>query len=60
MLDRIVEPEVMDTEEDAIEYNLIPNSDVNAAFVEEVLNVSSINAINLADLGTGPAHIPII
>lgn len=60
MLARILEPEVMDTEEDAAEYNSIPNNDVNAAFVEEVLNVSPINAIRLVDLGSGPAHIPIL
>ena len=60
MLARILEPEVMDTEEDAIEYNSIPNNDVNTAFVEEVLNLSPINAISLVDLGSGPAHIPIL
>lgn len=60
MLVRILEPEVMDTEEDASEYNSIPNNDVNTAFVEEVLNLSPINAIRLVDLGSGPAHIPIL
>jgi len=60
MLARILEPEVMDTEEDAIEYNSIPNNDVNTVFVEEVLNLSPINAITLVDLGSGPAHIPIL
>jgi tRNA1(Val) A37 N6-methylase TrmN6 len=60
MLDRILEPEVMDTEEDALEYDSIPNDDVNAAFVEEVLNLSPINATRLVDLGSGPAHIPIL
>jgi len=60
MLARILEPEVMDTEEDAFEYNSIPNNDVNTAFVEEVLNLSPINAIRLVDLGSGPAHIPIL
>lgn len=60
MLVRILEPEVMDTEEDASEYNSIPNNDVNIAFVDEVLNLSPINAIRLVDLGSGPAHIPIL
>ena len=60
MLARILEPEVMDTEEDAVEYNSIPNNDVNTAFVEEVLDLSPINAIRLVDLGSGPAHIPIL
>lgn len=60
MLARILEPEVMDTAEDAIQYNSIPNNDVNLAFVEEVLGFSPVNAIRLVDLGSGPAHIPIL
>tara|TARA_B100000614_G_scaffold259310_1_gene283604 strand:+ start:750 stop:1415 length:666 start_codon:yes stop_codon:yes gene_type:complete len=60
MLARILEPEVMDTEEDANEYNSIPNTEVNTAFVEEVLKLSPVNAIRLVDLGCGPAHIPIL
>ena len=60
MLARILEPEIMDTAEDATEYNSIPNDDINAAFVEEVLNLLPINAIKLVDLGSGPAHIPIL
>lgn len=60
MLARILEPEVMDTEEDASEYNSIPNNDVNTNFVEEVLNLLPINAVRLVDLGSGPAHIPIL
>lgn len=60
MLFRILEPEIMDTEEDAIEYNSIPNDDVNSAFVEEVLKLSPVNANKLVDLGSGPAHIPIL
>ncbi|MSO13382.1 protein YxbB [Rickettsiales endosymbiont of Trichoplax sp. H2] len=60
MLSRVLEPEIMDTEEDAAEYDSIPNDDVNAEFVEETLNLASINAIKLVDLGSGPAHIPIL
>lgn len=60
MLARILEPEIMDTEEDAVEYNSIPNDDVNLVFVEEVLDLSPINAKSLVDLGSGPAHIPIL
>lgn len=60
MLARILEPEIMDTEEDATEYDSIPNDDVNAAFVEEVLNISPLDAKQLVDLGSGPDHIPIL
>ena len=60
MLSRVLEPEIMDTEKDAAEYDSIPNDDVNADFVEETLNLSSVNAIKLVDLGSGPASIPIL
>lgn len=56
----MLEPEVMDTEEDAVEYDAIPNDSVNLAFVEEVLNRAPKNAATLIDLGAGPAHIAIL
>ena len=60
MLKRILEPEIMDTEEDAIEYDSIPNDDINVAFMNEVLLRVPEHATTLVDLGCGPAHIPII
>lgn len=60
MLERILEPEVMDTKEDAEQYNAIPNDEVNIAYVNEVLAILPKNARSLIDLGAGPAHIPIL
>ena len=60
MLARILEPEIMDTEEDASQYDAIPNDDVNLIYVEEVLSLVPLSATTLIDLGTGPAHIPIL
>jgi 2-polyprenyl-3-methyl-5-hydroxy-6-metoxy-1,4-benzoquinol methylase len=60
MLERILEQEVMDTEEDASQYNSIPNDEVNRTYVEEVLALVPKSAKSLIDLGSGPAHIPIL
>lgn len=60
MLLRVLEPEIMDTEEDAIQYNAIPNDDVNLVYVNEVLNLVPKHEVTLIDLGTGTAHIPIL
>ncbi len=60
MLKRVLEPEVMDTEEDAMEYNSIANDEVNKLFIEEVIASASDIAKTIVDLGTGPAHIPIL
>ena len=60
MLNRILEPEIMDTEEDASQYDSIPNDAVNLAYVNEVLELIPHGATKLIDLGSGPAHIPIL
>lgn len=60
MLYRVLEPEVMDTEKDAAEYNAISNNEVNIDFVEKVLEFAPGNAVSLIDLGSGPAQIPIL
>ena len=59
MLKRVLEPEVMDTEEDALEYEAIPNDEVNDAFTNELLRLRP-NPLKSVDLGTGPGHIPIL
>lgn len=60
MLERELEPEIMDTDEDALEYDSIPNDIVNITFMNEVLDQAPANASNIVDLGCGPAHIPIL
>lgn len=59
MLQRVLEPEVMDTEEDALEYEAIPNDEVNEQFTNELLRLRP-NPLKSVDLGTGPGHIPIL
>lgn len=58
MLHRVLEPEVMDSQEDATEYDAIDHSAVNREFIAQALAVCP-NPLRALDLGTGPAHIPI-
>lgn len=58
MLDRILEPEVMDTAEEARDYDSMDHSAVNAVFAADFLATwSCLNPI--LDVGTGTAQIPI-
>jgi ubiquinone/menaquinone biosynthesis C-methylase UbiE len=71
MLPRILEPEVMDSEEDAREYDSMDHAAVNDLFVTDLLHaltdwsrqrpVSSPPSptLNILDLGAGTAQIPI-
>jgi ubiquinone/menaquinone biosynthesis C-methylase UbiE len=58
MLPRVLEPELMDTEEEAREYDLMDHSEVNRRFVADFLAVHR-QGWKLLDLGTGTALIPI-
>ena len=66
MLDRILEPEVMDTPEEAMIYDDMDHSAVNEAFVSDLISFLGINAdthaemIDIFDIGTGTARIPIL
>lgn len=71
MLPRILEPEVMDTREEALDYDAMDHSEVNRIFVDDFL--SSLQAaclwaedlgnrskrLTVLDVGTGTAQIPI-
>src|SRR6476469_3032017 len=70
MLPRILEPELMDTAEDAREYDAMDHSAVNALFVTDLLasmtdwslqrSVNTLhNHLKLLDLGAGTAQIPL-
>jgi ubiquinone/menaquinone biosynthesis C-methylase UbiE len=59
VLERRLEPEVMDTEEDAAEYETIRNDDVNAEFVLRATEIAP-GARDVLDLGTGPGHIAVL
>ncbi len=57
-LERILEPEVMDTPEEAHDYNEMDHADVNRLFVDDFLQAGGCGP-DLLDLGTGTALIPI-
>jgi ubiquinone/menaquinone biosynthesis C-methylase UbiE len=70
MLERVLEPEVMDSADDAREYDAMDHAHVNSLFVTELLDalgdwsiqqqVSLGSAIlSILDLGAGTAQIPI-
>lgn len=65
MLPRQLEPEVMDTREEALGYNTMDNREVNRRFADEVLaliagsELDSSQTLTLLDPGTGTALIPI-
>ena len=58
MLERILEPEVMDDRAEAIEYNDMDHGLVNRNFVTDLLAAGPIGT-DCLDLGTGTALIPI-
>ena len=65
MIDRVLEPEAMDTAEEAREYDLMDHATVNARFVTDVrdamirLGRSDLRGLFVVDVGTGTARIPI-
>ena len=63
MLPRTLEPEVMDTGEEAADYDAMDHAGVNRAFVDDLLGAwfagALIPAPTVLDLGTGTAQIPI-
>lgn len=58
MLPRVLEPEVMDTVEEARDYDAMDHSTVNARFVGDLLAAGEWHG-PILDLGTGTAQIPI-
>lgn len=61
MLPRVLEPEVMDTVADAVDYDAMDHTQVNRVFVDDLLRVWPIspNPCRVFDAGTGTAQIPI-
>ncbi len=63
MFERVLEPEVMDSSEEALAYDAMDHSAVNVAFAQDVLQACQELGIDPAgdylDLGTGTALIPI-
>ena len=63
MLKRSLEPEVMDTQDEAIAYDDMDHRDVNTKFVDDFVSYARSVNVSLAgeflDIGTGTARIPI-
>jgi ubiquinone/menaquinone biosynthesis C-methylase UbiE len=58
MLPRVLEPEVMDSAEEAVDYDQMDHSHVNQLFVSDLLQLRP-TLVNVLDVGTGTAQIPI-
>jgi ubiquinone/menaquinone biosynthesis C-methylase UbiE len=58
MLPRTLEPEVMDTEEEARDYDAMDHAAVNGRFVDDLLAARP-EVAEVLDVGTGTARIPI-
>jgi ubiquinone/menaquinone biosynthesis C-methylase UbiE len=58
-MDRILEPEVMDTWLEATAYDAMDFSAVNAAFAADAIALDP-HAVKILDVGTGTARIPIL
>jgi ubiquinone/menaquinone biosynthesis C-methylase UbiE len=63
MIDRVLEPEIMEDLQEAIEYNDMDFSEVNRAFVTDFVAYATQDGFELGkdilDLGTGTARIPV-
>jgi ubiquinone/menaquinone biosynthesis C-methylase UbiE len=57
-LTRILEPEVMDTAQEAAEYDAMDHTEVNRRFVDDLLSAGDVTG-DVLDLGTGTALIPV-
>jgi ubiquinone/menaquinone biosynthesis C-methylase UbiE len=58
MHSRVLEPELMDSEEEAREYDLMDHSEVNRCFVADFLGMHR-DGWKILDVGTGTAQIPV-
>ncbi len=57
-LERVLEPEVMDSYEEAVDYDSMDHREVNAIFVRDLVNAVQLEG-DVLDLGTGTAQIPV-
>ncbi len=60
-MQRILEPEVMDTEKDAVEYDAMDFAEPNQRFAIDALGlIEAIEHPEILDVGTGTARIPVL
>ena len=61
-LPRVLEPEVMDTAQEAVDYDTMDHSEVNRVFVDDLLAAAQLaggSSTRVLDVGTGTAQIPL-
>lgn len=56
MLERILEPEAMDTADEAADYDAMDHREANAAFLDRLVELGAHG--RMLDVGTGPGHMP--
>ncbi|MBD1934199.1 MULTISPECIES: class I SAM-dependent methyltransferase [Cyanophyceae] len=59
-MQRILEPEVMDSWEEATEYDAMDFTEINAAFAQRAIELIESPTATILDAGTGTARIPIL
>jgi ubiquinone/menaquinone biosynthesis C-methylase UbiE len=59
LLPRVLEPEVMESEDDSREYDEMDHDEVNQHFAGDLLELP-VELSPALDVGTGPAHLPIV
>ena len=64
MIERVLEPEVMDTVEEASDYDAMDHSEVNGRFCDDFIGFLGPDrasaALEVLDVGTGTARIPVL
>lgn len=58
MIERVLEPELMDDPQEAVTYDTMDHADVNRKFVDDLIAAGEVGP-DVLDLGTGTARIPI-
>lgn len=59
-MQRVLEPEVMDSWEEAVEYDAMDFMEVNTAFAQRAIALGPPFSAKVLDAGTGPARIPVL
>lgn len=59
-MERILEPEVMDSLEESLAYDKMDFTEVNQAFVDEAIAQCDLDVALVLDIGTGPGRIPVM
>ena len=59
-MERVLEPEVMDTTQESIAYDAMDFTEINMAFVKEAIALGPPEQGIILDAGTGPGRIPVL